>query len=309
MGLETPTDIATLNPLWPLTSDPRSEGDDHIRNLKIALQACFPSLSGRLGSIQSKNANYTPVVTDFGRAIKCTAALTLALTAAATLGNGWFIYLYVDAAGGTVVIDPNSSETVQGATTFNMYPGDEAVLLCDGSNFTLRFLNNGPVRIARVTLSAASTAAFTGLTGFSHFEWHLNNLFRSSGSGGGDIASMRASLDNGSNWLAANYKYCYNYITAGSGTEQSVVNASDTSIALASYGQAAGTLNGKVSCGDLSVSRRKPFQWLLSGDGTGNSIDITKGAGEYNGGPDALNAVQFNFSGATTGVIDCYGWR
>lgn len=39
MGLETATSISALNALWPLGSDPRSQGDDHLRLIKKVLQA------------------------------------------------------------------------------------------------------------------------------------------------------------------------------------------------------------------------------------------------------------------------------
>lgn len=38
MGLESVTKISDLNPLWPLGSDQKLAGDDHIRNIKLALQ-------------------------------------------------------------------------------------------------------------------------------------------------------------------------------------------------------------------------------------------------------------------------------
>lgn len=41
MGIETPFDTTTPNDFvaqWPLSSDPRGKGDDHIRLLKLALQ-------------------------------------------------------------------------------------------------------------------------------------------------------------------------------------------------------------------------------------------------------------------------------
>lgn len=41
MGLETTTTITGMNPLWPLGTDPRSEGDNHIRILKSVLQNRF----------------------------------------------------------------------------------------------------------------------------------------------------------------------------------------------------------------------------------------------------------------------------
>lgn len=39
MAVESVTTISDLNELWPLGTDPRSEGDDHIRNVKKALKA------------------------------------------------------------------------------------------------------------------------------------------------------------------------------------------------------------------------------------------------------------------------------
>lgn len=38
MGLETVAKISDLNPLWPLGSDSRSQMDDHLRNIKVAVQ-------------------------------------------------------------------------------------------------------------------------------------------------------------------------------------------------------------------------------------------------------------------------------
>ncbi|ALK96979.1 hypothetical protein AB595_04715 [Massilia sp. WF1] len=47
MPLEpTVTDIDDLNPAWPLSADPKSDGDDHIRNLKKALLNDFAGYTG-----------------------------------------------------------------------------------------------------------------------------------------------------------------------------------------------------------------------------------------------------------------------
>ncbi|HSW65359.1 MAG TPA: hypothetical protein VLH56_18930 [Dissulfurispiraceae bacterium] len=46
MGLETGvTKISDLNPLWPLTLDMRAEGDDHLRNIKVALQSLLADVA------------------------------------------------------------------------------------------------------------------------------------------------------------------------------------------------------------------------------------------------------------------------
>ena len=42
MGLEAANNIGELNPAWPLGSDPKSEGDNHIRLIKSILQASWP---------------------------------------------------------------------------------------------------------------------------------------------------------------------------------------------------------------------------------------------------------------------------
>lgn len=46
MGLETPTYIDDLNTLWPLGTDKKYEGDNHIRNVKSVLQTTFKKKDG-----------------------------------------------------------------------------------------------------------------------------------------------------------------------------------------------------------------------------------------------------------------------
>lgn len=47
MGLETATYISGLNPLNPVgATDPKSQGDDHLRLIKSVLQASFPNING-----------------------------------------------------------------------------------------------------------------------------------------------------------------------------------------------------------------------------------------------------------------------
>lgn len=46
MPVETVSTINTLNPLWPLVSDAVEQGDDHLRNIKVAIQTTFPAVTG-----------------------------------------------------------------------------------------------------------------------------------------------------------------------------------------------------------------------------------------------------------------------
>lgn len=85
----------------------------------------------------TQTAAYTAVAGDRGDLINWTGSsnATLSLTAAATLGDGW--YCYVKNAGTAVLtIDPNGAETIDGATTLAVYPGQICIVQCNGSNFS-----------------------------------------------------------------------------------------------------------------------------------------------------------------------------
>lgn len=83
--------------------------------------------------LTSKSANYTAVAADNNAVIRFSAAATLSLTAAATLGADWHVWVMAD--GGSVVIDPNSTETINGATTITIPDGRSTLVICDGTNF------------------------------------------------------------------------------------------------------------------------------------------------------------------------------
>jgi hypothetical protein len=83
-----------------------------------------------------KTGNYTVLPGDAGAAIVANAssAITFSLTAAATLGAG-HVFQVRNAGTAMLVIDPNSSETINGATTLLLRPGTGAVIWCNGTAF------------------------------------------------------------------------------------------------------------------------------------------------------------------------------
>lgn len=134
MGLESGTfvsDLVTTNPIG--VSDPKSEGDDHIRLIKSVLQNTFPGLAGAFMRTAAKAAGYTVLANDNTTMFDCSAALTLSLTGAATLGNKHMFIVY--ARGGDVVIDPNGAELINGASTVTVQSGSFALVWCTGTAF------------------------------------------------------------------------------------------------------------------------------------------------------------------------------
>ncbi len=119
---------------------------------------------GETGSVidittTSKSGSYTAVSGDKGTILECTGTWTLALTAAATLGSGWWVWVR-NTGTGTITIDPNSAETIDGATTATLKGGSWALVQCDGSAF--RCVARSPVRRAILDSASASVNAVSG---------------------------------------------------------------------------------------------------------------------------------------------------
>jgi len=160
MGLETGTYVEDLVATNPVGTDAKSAGDDHFRLIKSVLKATFPGMSGALLRVLLKSANYTLLATDNTVLVDCSAALTLSLTAAATLGNKWLIV--VSSRGGDVLIDPNGAETINGATTLTLPKGSFAFVWCNGSTFYAVTLPENATKVGASTTSGTLIFADAG---------------------------------------------------------------------------------------------------------------------------------------------------
>lgn len=126
-----------------------SNFDDALRTAMAQLKA---GLDGKL-IYTIKSATYLAVANDNNGYMRFTAAATLNLTAAATLGSSW--HLLVVADGGDVVIDPNGAELINGLATLTIKSGDSALIICTGTAF---FARVPPSAMTYVVKSANYTA-------------------------------------------------------------------------------------------------------------------------------------------------------
>lgn len=102
------------------------------KNLLLAAGADDP---GYFGGRSAKTGAYTVVAADFAKHIEATSGTwTLSQTAAATLGDAFWFW-FTNSGSGTVTIDPNGSETIDGAATLAVVQGESYLIYCDGSNF------------------------------------------------------------------------------------------------------------------------------------------------------------------------------
>lgn len=79
----------------------------------------------------AKSSGFTVANEHVGNVFACTGTFTAALTAAASLGNG-FICGIQNVSTGQITIDPNASELIDGAATLVVLPGWSYMLVCDG---------------------------------------------------------------------------------------------------------------------------------------------------------------------------------
>ena len=82
----------------------------------------------------TKSGAYTVVAGDRGKVVQCAGSFTLAISAAATLGDG-FSFTVMNVSTGIITIDPNLSETIDGYSTLNLSSGASVFVYCDGVSF------------------------------------------------------------------------------------------------------------------------------------------------------------------------------
>lgn len=84
--------------------------------------------------VTSRSSNTILAASDYKKPFVATSSFTQTLTAAATLGDGWFVPYRVD-SGATVTFDPNSSENIDGATTKVVVGPAAGIIVCSGTAF------------------------------------------------------------------------------------------------------------------------------------------------------------------------------
>jgi hypothetical protein len=92
--------------------------------------------SGTINSLaeSTKSAGYTLASGDKGKVLRLDGTFTLAFTSAATLGAGWWCWLH-NVGSGPVTLDPNSTQQIDGLTSYLSYPGEMRLVWCTGSAF------------------------------------------------------------------------------------------------------------------------------------------------------------------------------
>jgi hypothetical protein len=298
VSVEVATYLSDLQATNPPSTDPRSQGDDHIRLLKAVLQNCFPGLGKAIyfDSVASKTADFTIAATDMNKrhfVSTAAGAVTATLPVFAAGDAGWscrFIKTTTDA--NPLFIAPASGTLTSGyisglAKARRCIPGVEIKAFWSGTAWTIT---------RAIGLPIGSMVDFNSATLPPGYEWPNGQVLSSSANypeynsanGGLTTLDLRgrvtAALDNlggsAANRLTATY-------FGGAATTVGAVGTSNESVTLGTTNLPPYTPSGTVALGG-----NYPFGGATANVNTSSASDTVP-----NNTPKAESGLTATFTG------------
>jgi len=223
----------------------------------------------------ARSSNTIIAAGDFSKSFICTGTFTQTLTAAATLGDGFMFWIRNDGTG-VITIDPNAAETIDGAATIALAPGDSCVVFCDGSLF-YTFGRVSSVKRPVVTVYTAGSGTHTTTVGATRMRVRLVG-------GGAGGAGAGTSVVNG---------------TAGNNTTFSTLTGSGGAAAQTGGAAAGGDINIPGGSGAGGGVNATGAIYMAGGSGGVSAFGGSGGGG--NGNLGGLNAATNSGSGGGGG--------
>ena len=132
-----------------------------IEQVNTNLVTAFGKIFG--SGVTAKSAGFTLGSADQGKWFTCSAALTVATDAAATVGTNFCAAIYNSGSVTEVTINPNASETINGLTSLTIAPGCWAIITTDGSNWQALLGRPTPYLMTEVNAVSGTSKDFTSI--------------------------------------------------------------------------------------------------------------------------------------------------
>lgn len=232
-------------------------------------------------TIDNKTAAYTVVAGDLGKVLRYNGGagnVTFSLTSAATLGAGFWCWIWNYSGDNTVTIDPAGSETIDGVSTLVLRRGGGTMIVSDGTNWitgdqkTLRgYAENIYLDYPR------PQAVGTGSIAIGRDSQANNSMSAAIGNNSGFSGSVASA--NGAMALGGSYASGTDSFAAGIGNNTSSYGARNTSaIAIGYQAQATAAYSFALDYQSQATaigSRAIGYQALASGT---NSMALGRNA-------------------------------
>lgn len=241
-------------------------------------------------------------------------------SASSSLGSGWSVW-YKNSGTGNITLTPNGAETIDGLSSFVMYPGEERRFTTNGSNLFSELITPG-------SIVYTSTSTFVAPPGVTGYEVDVIGAGGGGGSGRrGAAASSRTGGCGGGG--GARIQKLIGTITAGTsitvtvgaggngGTAISADNTNGnagTTGGTSSFGTYAYAYGGEGGSGGISATTFATVSTGAAGGGTGSAGGASALGTGAGGSPSTTNfgnldqtgsgTTHYNTSGGGAGTSD-----
>lgn len=265
MALETVTNIDDLVITNPLSTDARSQGDDHIRNIKLALKTDLPNITGVMTATQAE-LNVNTGVT--GGTVTASKTVVVDASSKVDVWNVDNLVLNgntISAGTGAINITPAAGSAIVLDGTINV---DAGVVTGATSVTSTTFVGALTGNADTATSATSATTAGTVTTATQASITTAANLVTVGALDSGSITSNFGAIDNGASAITTT-----GTITGGVVVADNININGNTIIST----DAAGAINiTPNTTGDLVLDGVK---WPQA-DGSANQILITDGAAQ-----------------------------
>lgn len=153
----TPSSNTTINGIGISGSSSIKYGDDAIRQFMADVRSAVTKASDKAAG------THMATKADHNQLWRVTGNATINLTSAATLTAGWALWVMAD--GGTVTIDPASSEQINGAATLTIQDGASAFIICTATAFRALPIGTGDMQSATWAAQITASLKYAGAIG------------------------------------------------------------------------------------------------------------------------------------------------
>jgi hypothetical protein len=299
MALEAAAHINQLVATNPTSSDPKNQGDDHLRLEKTVLLTDFPNIGGAVTATHTQ-LNFVTGVTS---AIQ--TQLDAKVATSATIG--------ADKGGTGVANNVAATLTRSGSHALTLTTTGVTSITLPTSG-TVVTSANGRILLATLTASnSASLSDTTSLTStYKSYEFRFINVVPATNSA---FLNFQVSTDGGSNWKTdATYFYVDYGVYSSTDAINTTVFESGTEGAMTaelSSTSTDGGLNGLMRVSNPAGTGCKIFRFeTVAYTTVGTALWSFTGAVQYRGSTAAINAIKFAMTSGniTSGSIQVWGY-